>query len=154
MKDKTKISLLFWGILAFLAIFIVKMSHAANTDPIGTFEPGGNRSPVYRNLAANSTGPILISSAPADAGLGISQWIFREIVNTSSASMMILSNSTSWQRYCGSCTITLSSDTSNISGNRFGDVYVVPHQEEVWAVWSGATNGNGGAVIEEIYQKK
>ena len=153
MKDKTKISLLFWGVFGLVALLFVKMSYA-NTTPIGVFEQGGNKPPIYRSLTANSTGPILISSAPANAGLGVAQWIFREIVNTSSSPMMILPDATTYTQFCGTCGLVLSSDTTNIAGNRNGDVYVVPHQNEVWAVWKEGTNGIGGAVVEEIIQKK
>ena len=122
----------------------------ATADP--TFQDGGNKLRMV-NVSPSSNSVILISSAPENASLGIGAWRKREIVNTSnSGALMVLPDNTSFTTYLSSYGVNLASDTKGLSR---GDSFVVPHQGEVWGIWSPGTIETGpGAGGYESYWKK
>jgi hypothetical protein len=109
-----------------------------------TFEDYGNN---WQSIAIsyNTSTPVLISSTPANSGLGIATWRFREIVNTSNGMLRLLPSSTGI--FCSTCGVVLSSGT-----NGMGDSWKVPGDAAVYGIWSSATT-SGGAGGSEHYWK-
>lgn len=122
------------------------------------------------NVAESTSTPVLISSDPVNAqeqffisttpsvrSLGINDWAFREIVNTSDGLLMLIPNEVTsstvavnpYTSFISSYSVVLGSDTT---GNGLGDSYVVPHQAKVWGWFSPATT-KGGAGGSEVYCK-
>lgn len=91
---------------------------------------------------SSSTVTIISSSAPA-AGLSISQWDYREIINNSDGDLMLLFDDTSYGLFTSSASVVLgSSDTWKDNGDY-----------AIWGIWSDNTT-SGGASGLEIYFKK
>lgn len=117
-------------------------------DPV--FQDGGNRIRLI-TVTPSSNSVILISSAPANVGLGIRAWRKREIVNTSNGGLMILPDNVTYTTYSSTFGVHLASDSKGLT---HGDSFVVPHQGEVWGRWSPGTLETGpGAGGYESYWK-
>jgi hypothetical protein len=134
----------------FLALFwapglaFAGPERAVTSDP--TFEDYGNSwRPI--NVAANTSSVVLISSTPANSGLGIAKWRFREIVNTSNGSLTLFPNNTSYSAFSSTYSIVLASGTSGM-----GDSWKVPGDGAVYGIWASGTN-SGGAGGSEHYWK-
>lgn len=116
--------------------------------------------PVYENygnvsraisIPISTSTAVLISSSPENAvmvtspttNLGLQNWRFREIINVSTCCRLAL-YTTPYNVFSATFGVVIGSDTS---GNGMGEVYAVPHQQEVYGIWdgSGTVLGTGGA---------
>lgn len=97
-----------------------------------------------------SATPIIVSSTSNNAGLGLAKgdWRFRQIRNCSDGNMQLQPAQNTYDVYCASCAIQLSSGTA-LSNGDFWNTY---NQAAIYAVWGPGTSA-GGACVEENYNK-
>ena len=146
---KTKLTPLWLAAVFLLSFGVLRAAGPiSNAGTLSVALDGGGNNATNLAIPYSSNTVILVSSAPADANLGITEWRYREIVNAANGRMMILSNNTDFTSFSSTKAIVLSSDTA---GSGQGDSYVVPHQGKVWAIWGPETT-NGGAAGSESYQ--
>lgn len=156
--------LILFGLFAFLpSSLLFAFGEDGQVTITPTYEFYGN-TPRDRNVDLSTTNVVLLSSRAADATveinttttLGIATWRFREIVNVSTCAALALysRNTPPYNVFSTSYSVILSSDPGGLGA---GDAYAVPHQDQVWGVWTSAS-GNGscaagaGAVVTEVYQ--
>lgn len=131
------------------------LCHAAGVLSDPEFFDGGNRSRLIA-VSASTLTPVCISTTAQGARelnprLGVSQWLYREIVNMSTGcALMITRSSGSYATFASSFGVVLASGSLGR-----GDSWVVPDQDAVWGIWgpTDCQNGPGAGGIETWYAK-
>ena len=121
---------------------------------------GGNKgialqvNPSTTIVLISSAAPFTIQvNASTNSLTQISEWRYREIVNASpDRGLTLYPDGTRYNFFSSTIGIFLSSDTKGLGA---GDSYIVPHQGEVWGVWSGtiAPTGGGAAGMTSHYKR-
>lgn len=118
-----------------------------------TFEDWGNNART-RGISVSSTtmSPVVVSTYPSNANLGISEWRYREIVNVSTGSAIrLIFNDDPYELFSSSVPVILSSDTT---GGGYGDKYIDRSQCKIEAIQSSNLGlGGNGLQITEYYHK-
>ncbi len=145
MKRSLLIAFAF-GLVMAAATAMAGPDRSVVADP--TFEDYGNK---WRGIAVSASTQtwVLISSAPENAGLGISRWRFRQVTNCSDQVLMLAPNATDFTVYSATKSVVLKSGSA---GNP-GDSWVVPSNGAVYGIWAAGTTVTGGACGSEHYYK-
>lgn len=133
---------------------------ASTSDSVYT--DGGNKWPS-REIRMSTSAAVIISSAPADAGLGVNAWRKRIITNLSTSSVLgLYPDDTANTTYDYSDGITLSSMTTVESIVTVGNTITIDHQAAIKGIWKtkdgdaytpDSLRGARGALVTEQYWK-